>query len=108
MVFDIINGMYTTTINQNGLILLNKAAREALGVKLGDRVTIRLLKKGAVVERELSDEEFFKKLDAMKSTQTKQNIRRMAGKSADEMFEMAIKKTWSDGATEDDGPEEKA
>ena len=92
MVFAIIGGMYTTTINQNGLILLNKAAREALGVKLGDRVTINFSKNGAVVERELSDEDFFKKLDARKSAKTKQRIREMAGKTADEMFEMAIKK----------------
>lgn len=93
MVFDIINGMYTTTINQNGLILLNKAAREALGVKLGDRVTINFSKNGAVVERELSDEDFFKKLDAMKSAKTKQRIQEMAGRTADEMFEMAMKKS---------------
>lgn len=90
--------MYTATINQNGLILLNKAAREALGVKLGDRVTIRFSKKGAVVERELSDKEFFKKLDAMKSEQTKRNIRDMAGKSADELFEMAMKRVAGDKA----------
>lgn len=97
MVFDIINGMYTTTINQNGLILLNKAAREALGVKLGDRVTINFSKKGAIVERELSDKDFFKKLDAMKSDKTQANIRKMAGKSADELFEIAMKKVGGNG-----------
>ncbi len=84
--------MYTTTINQNGLILLNKAAREALGVKLGDRVTINFSKKSAVVEREMSDEDFFAKLDKIKSAETKKNIQAMAGKSADELFEMAVKK----------------
>lgn len=92
MVFDIINGMYTTTINQNGLILLNKAAREALGVKLGDRVTINFSKKSAVVEREMSDEEFFAKLDKIKSVKTQKNIQAAAGKSADELFEVAMKK----------------
>lgn len=97
MVFDIINGMYTTTINQNGLILLNKAAREALGVKLGDRVTINFSKKGAIVERELSDKDFFKKLDAMKSEKTRENIQRMAGKSADELFEIAMKRVGQNG-----------
>ena len=50
--------MYTTTINQNGLILLNKAARDALGVKLGDRVVISIDKEQARVEREMTDEEF--------------------------------------------------
>ena len=88
--------MYTTTINQNGLILLNKAAREALGVKLGDRVTINFSEKGAVVERELSDEDFFKKLDDMKSAQTKRNIKKLAGKTADELFDIAMKKAAGD------------
>ena len=50
--------MYTTTINQNGLILLNKAARDALGVKLGDRVVINFDGKQARIEREMTDEEF--------------------------------------------------
>ncbi len=84
--------MYTTTINQNGLILLNKAAREALGVKLGDRVTVNFSGKSAVVERELSDQAFFKKLDAIKSAKTKQNIKKLAGKNADELFEIAMRK----------------
>lgn len=84
--------MYTTTINQNGLILLNKAAREALGVKLGDKVVINFTSESAVVERELSDEDFFAKMDALKSPKTKKNIQKNAGKSADELFEMAIKK----------------
>lgn len=84
--------MYTTTINQNGLILLNKAAREALGVKLGDKVVINFSKKSAVVERELGDAEFFKRLDGMKSRQTKKNIQRLSGKSTDELFEIAMRK----------------
>ena len=50
--------MYTTTINQNGMILLNKKAREALGLKLGDRVAISFDTKSARVERPMSDEEF--------------------------------------------------
>ncbi len=84
--------MYTTTINQNGLILLNKNARKALGLKLGDRVTVNFSKHSAIIERELSDEEFFNKLDAIKSKKTKQNIQKLAGKSADELFELSIKK----------------
>ena len=92
MVFDIINGMYTTTINQNGLILLNKAAREALGVKLGDKVTVNFSGETAVIEREMSDEEFFSKMDKLKSAKTCKNIKAMAGKTADELFELAMKK----------------
>ena len=60
--------MYTTTINQNGMILLNKAAREALGVKLGDRVMISFDKKSARVERRMSDKEF---LDGIERIHTK-------------------------------------
>lgn len=88
--------MYTATINQNGLILLNKAAREALGVKLGDRVTIDFSKQGAIVRRELGDEDFFKKLDSVKSDKTKRNIKKYAGKSADELFKLAMQKSAGD------------
>ena len=93
--------MYTTTINQNGMILLNKTVREALGVQLGDRVTVSLNKKTVTVEREMSDEEFFTKLDAMKSERTKKRIQEMAGKSADEMFQIAMNKSMNGGATND-------
>ena len=85
--------MYTTTINQNGLILLNKSAREALGVKLGDRVIINISKESAVVKRELTDDEFFAQMDAMKSHKTKESIKSHAGKSADELFEEAMQKS---------------
>ena len=85
--------MYTTTINQNGMILLNKAVREALGIQLGDRVTVSLKKKTVIVEREMSDEEFFAKLDSMKSDRTKKRIQEMAGKSADELFRIAMSKS---------------
>lgn len=84
--------MYTTTINQNGMILLNKAAREALGVKLGDRVMINFDKKSARVERRMSDEEFLRRLDAMKSPKTKKRISELSSKSADELFDIAMKK----------------
>lgn len=77
--------MYITTINQNGLILLNKAARKELGVEPGDRVVISFDKKQARVEREMTDAEFFEKLDAMKSESTKQKIRKLAGKTLDEL-----------------------
>ena len=88
--------MYTTTINQNGMILLNKNAREALGVKLGERVTVSFDTKSARVERRMSDEEFLKKLDAMKSSKTQRRIKELAGKTADELFEMAMSKTMED------------
>ena len=77
--------MYTTTINRNGLILLNKAARDSLGVKLGDRVTVNFNNKSATIEREMTDEEFFAKLDAMKSEETKRRIKELAGKTTDEL-----------------------
>ena len=89
--------MYTTTINQNGMILLNKAAREALGLKLGERVTISFDTKSARVERRMSDEEFIKKLDAMKSSKTRRRIKELAGKTADELFEVTMLKTMEGG-----------
>ena len=84
--------MYTTTINQNGMILINKAVREALGLKLGDKVTVTFDEKSARVERKMSDEEFIKKLDDMKSARTKNRIKELAGKTADELFDMAMQK----------------
>ena len=69
--------MYTTTINQNGMILLNKAAREALGVKLGERVAISFDAKSARVERRMSDEEFLEGIDkihAKYGSRQKKNI----------------------------------
>jgi bifunctional DNA-binding transcriptional regulator/antitoxin component of YhaV-PrlF toxin-antitoxin module len=87
--------MYTTTINQNGMILLNKAVRESLNLQLGDRVTISFNKKSATVQKEITDEEFFAKLDAMKSERTKKRIKENAGKSADELFRFAMAKSAS-------------
>ena len=85
--------MYTTTINQNGMILLNKTVRETLGIKLGDRVTVSFNKKSVTVEREMSDDEFFAKLDAMKSDRTKKRIQEISGQTADELFQIAISKS---------------
>ena len=85
--------MYTTTINQNGMILLSKAVREALNLQLGDRVTVNFNKKTATVQKEITDEEFFAKLDAMKSERTKRRIQENVGKSADELFRMAMAKS---------------
>lgn len=89
--------MYTATINQNGLILLNKSARQALGVKLGDRVTINVSRGSAVIKRELSDDEFFTQLDAIKSPQSVRNIKKHAGHTADELFKSAVKKSITKG-----------
>ena len=77
--------MYTTTINQNGMILLNKDARKAMGLKLGDKVIIDFGKGFARVSRRTSDEEFFARLDANNSEKTKEAIRRNAGKTVREM-----------------------
>jgi len=85
--------MYTTTINQNGMILLSKAVRESLNLQLGDRVTVSFNKKSAIVQKEITDEEFFAKLDAMKSERTKKRIQENAGKSASELFRMAMVKS---------------
>lgn len=82
---------YTTTITQSGQITLTKAAREALGVKNGDRVVIDLKKGKLVVEPRMSDEEFMRRLDALKTPESRKReieiSRKYAGKSVREMLE---------------------
>lgn len=82
--------LYTTTINQNGMILLNKDARKALGVKLGDRVTVDFNNNGAKVARMMTDEEAQAYMDSLFSLKTKRLIKKYAGKSADELFDIAM------------------
>ena len=73
--------MYTTTINQNGMILINKAVREALGLKLGDKVTVTFDTQSARVERKMSDEEF---MDGISKIQAKYGDKSSNDLSADE------------------------
>lgn len=79
--------MYTTTINQNGMILLNKDARKALGLKLGDRVMVNFDKKTIRIAGRGSDEDFFKRMDANNSEKTKAAIKKNVGKTISEMRE---------------------
>ena len=54
----------TTTITKSGQITLGKQFRDALGVKPGDKITIRKNQNGGItIERRLSDEEFLEQLD---------------------------------------------
>ena len=85
--------MYVTTINQNGMILLNKDARKALGVKLGDRVTINFDSKSAKIEREMTEEEAQAYMDSLFTPESKKLVKKYAGKTADELFDIAIKKS---------------
>lgn len=61
-----------------------------MGLELGDKVTIDFNNKEAKVEKMMTDEEFFAKLDAMKSEETKKRIKELAGKSASELFDIAM------------------
>lgn len=83
--------MYTTTITKSGQITLTKAARENLGVKNGDKVVIDFKKGKLVVEPRLSDDEFLKALDGMKSEESlkreKEIGKKYAGKSVREMID---------------------
>ena len=45
-----------------------------------------------IIQKEKTDEDFFAKLDAMKSERTRKRIQENAGKSADELFRMAMAK----------------
>lgn len=85
--------MYTTTINQNGMILLNKDARKALGVKLGDKVTVDFDKDGVKVSPRSSDKAFFAILDKRNTPKTIAAIKRNAGKTASE-----LRKEWAESA----------
>ena len=85
--------MYTTTINQNGMILLNKDARKALGLKLGDRVTVDFNKDTIKVSPRTSDEVFFALLDKRNTLETRAAIKRNAGKTASE-----LRKEWAESA----------
>lgn len=56
---------YTTTITQSGQITISKAAREALGVRTGDRVFVDIESGQVIIKRRLSDDEFFSAIDEM-------------------------------------------
>ena len=75
--------MYTTTITKSGQITLTKAARENLGVKNGDKVVIDFKKGKLVVEPRLSDDEFLKALDGMKSKESLKREKEIGKKYAD-------------------------
>ena len=92
--------MYTTTINQNGMILLNKDARKALGLKLGDRVVINFNSKAARIEREMTDAEAQAYMNSLFTPESKKLVKKYAGKSADELFDIAMKKTFSEEMAE--------
>lgn len=88
--------LYTTTINRNGMILLNKDARKALGVKLGDKVTVDFGGKTVQVARMMTEEEAQKYMDSLFSPETKQLIKEYAGKSDDELLDMAFAKAFKE------------
>ncbi len=76
---------YTVALTKSGQMTLPKALREFLGVDGAKSVQIEKTKDGVQIQRRLSDEEFFAKLDAMKSEKTKAAIRRNAGKTMSEL-----------------------
>lgn len=92
--------MYTTTINQNGMILLNKDARKALGLKLGDKVTINFDKNEARIAKRMTDTEAQAYMDSLFSSKTKRLIKKYAGKTADELFDIAITTALEEEAAE--------
>lgn len=85
--------MYTTTINQNGMVLLNKDARKALGLKLGDKVMVNFDKKNVRIEPRMSEKEAQAYMDSLFTPESKKLVKKYAGKTADELFEIAMKKS---------------
>ena len=75
------------------MILLNKDARKALGLKLGDKVTVDFTKNMIKVSPRSSDETFFMMLDKRNSEKTKVAIKRNAGKTASE-----LRREWGESA----------
>ena len=67
---------YTTTITKSNQITLTKPAREFLGVKPGEKLVFEPQSDGSlIVRRRLSTEEFFERIDSMKSEKTKRIIK---------------------------------
>lgn len=77
--------MYTVTITKSGQVTLPKELRDFLGVKSGGRVTFHKTRNGVSINRKLSREEFFDKLDQGKNAKTQSAIRRHAGKTVSEL-----------------------
>ncbi len=84
--------MYTTTITKSGQITLTKSARELLGVKLGDRLTVKSQGSKIIIEPRQSDEEFLKELDCLKSPESLSYEQHLPGeyrgKSTSEMIDI--------------------
>ena len=74
------------------MILLNKDARKALGLKLGDKVTVDFDEKTVKIAKRMTDEEAQAYMDSLFSPKTKQLIKKYAGKTADELFDVAFRK----------------
>lgn len=66
--------MYTTTITKSGQIGFPKALRDALGVKIGDQVTLDTKRGNVTVSRRMTDDEFLKALDAMDSRTSRPKV----------------------------------
>ena len=71
--------MYATTITKSNQITINSEARQALGVKSGEKLDVVYQNGSLVIRRHPSDAEFFEQLDSLKSEKTKQNVKKYAG-----------------------------
>ena len=75
---------YTTTMTKSNQVTLTKPAREFLGVKAGEKLIIEKNDDHTItIRRRLTDEEFLKKIDTMKSDKTKKIIKSGAYKDVD-------------------------
>ena len=75
-------------VTASGQITLPKYIRDRLNISIGDQVAFEVKKDQVSIRRELSDEEFFAQLDALKSPQTKALMQKHAGKTVAELREL--------------------
>ena len=86
--------MYTVTITKSGQVTLPKELRDFLGVKPGQKITFNKERDGVSINRRLSDEEFFEKLDSLKSPKSKTFIKKHGARLA-KMSISEIKEEWA-------------
>lgn len=82
---------FTTTISKSGQITLPKDFRNALGVDIGDQVTLDLDKKDktkVVLARQLTPDEFIKQIDQImgnNTPKTQRLIKKHSGKTINQL-----------------------
>ena len=78
---------YAVVINSSGQITLPKAIRDVLGVKIGDRVKFDVEKEEVKVSRVKDIYEVLAEIDAERTPEQRERIKKIAGKTVRELRE---------------------